>query len=29
MKEIILKAATVLLATMGYIVVGIALASAG
>jgi hypothetical protein len=29
MKGIILKAATVLLATMGYIVVGIALASAG
>jgi len=29
MKGIILKAATVLLATMGYIAVGIALASAG
>jgi len=29
MKGIILKAATVLLATMGYIVLGIALASAG
>jgi hypothetical protein len=29
MKGIILKTATVLLATMGYIVVGIALASAG
>jgi hypothetical protein len=29
MKAIILKTATVLLATMGYIAVGIALASAG
>jgi hypothetical protein len=29
MKGIILRTATVLLATMGYIVVGIALASAG
>jgi hypothetical protein len=29
MKAIILKAVTVLLATMGYIAVGIALASAG
>ena len=29
MKRTILKAATVLLATMGYVIVGIALASVG